>query len=561
MRTSKTSSAVSVSVSVSNDAIHNSDEKSNKHVEHPSNSHSTDNNTTTNNRSGNDDDDDDDEIVAASSNAAVSQKDVLLYFLCGIASDAIPGFFFSSTIIIALNLPHEDPTLMAICAQIGGVLGTLLSTFVLPRYTVTRSPNTRVILNAVVQFLGILLSWLLKYPYNIVFGTSILTAGFVGMLVTIMPLSNYAGLLATRSYQAGTSAAPIFGLALVEIGNACKFTNSGYFAMVLTLPIITTLCFLLLDHSMWVDNKNDDDDDDDDDNVSSRAKRTTVTTITTTNKSSIPLTTESFRASIHNDDDEGDLDHTATKNAAAAAITTGPDDDEEQPYNNHHNNNNNKKQQQQLTRNDYILAVKELSWKYFPIYIVSYAIARTWYIALYQPSLISSSTTYAGYDATEGIHTSTTVMLVGHIGVFIVGLTIFTPLGYYLPQQFSAYWFWIPNTIQMILAAVAIMGIVYGVFPPVPVITVYCFEILLMASFFVVQLYVPLFVRSDPTLSSQYVEFQQQILIMLSMVVYLVTNLGCLWISKAVLEGCQESYENNPIINNNSTPTSCTFFK
>ena len=457
----------------------------------------TDNNTTANNRSGNDDDD---EIVAASSNDdnthqqvdgtdadVVSKKDALLYFLCGIASDAIPGFFFSSTIINALNLPNEDPTKMSIYNQFAGVLGTLLSTFVLPRYTVTGSPNTRVILNAVVQFLGILLSWLLKYPYNIVFGTSILTVGFVGMLVTIMPLSNYAGLLATRSYQAGTSAAPLLGITIVEIGNACKFTKSGYFAMVLALPIITTLCFLLLDHSIWVDNKNDDDGDDDNDDVSLR--------------------------------------------------------------------------QQQLTRNDYILAVKELSWKYFPIYIVNYAITGTWFVALYQPSLISSSTTYAGYDATEAIDTSTTVMLVGHIGVFIIGLTIFTPLGYYLPQQFSAYWFWIPNTIQMILAAVVIMGIVYGVFPPVPVITVYCFEILLMGSLFVVQLYVPLFVRSDLTLSSQYVEFQQQVLIMLTYVVYLVTNLGCLWISKAVLEGCQESYENNPIINNNSTPTSCTFFK
>ena len=538
---------------------------------YPSNSHGTDNNTTTNNRSVNDDDDD--EIVAASSNDDVSKKDVLLYFICGIVSDALPGFFFSSTIIFLLNLPHEDPSLMALYAQIGGLLGTLLSTFVLPRYTVTRSPNTRVILNAFAQFLGLLLTWLLKYPYNIAVGTSLTTVGFVGMLVTIMPLSNYAGLLATRSYQAGSSAAPIVGIALVKIGNVWKFAKGGYFAMVLALPIITTLCFLLLDHSMWVDNKNDDDDDDD--NVSSRAKRTTVTTITTTNKSSIPLTTESFRAPIHNDDDdEGDLDldldHTATKKAAAAAaaITTGPDDDEEQPYNNHYNNNNNSnnnndnnKNQQQLTRNDYILAVKELSWKYFPIYIVNYAIARTWYVALQQPSLFSSSTTYAGYDATKAIDTSNTVVLVAHIGVFIIGLTIFTPLGRYLPQQFSAYWFWIPNTIQMILAAVVIMGIVYGVFPPVSVITVYCFEIFLMGSFFVVCLYVPLFVRSDPTLSSQYVEFQQQILIMLSMVVYLVTDISCLWISKAVLAGCQESYENNPIINNNSTPTSCTFFK
>ena len=81
---------------------------------------------------------DDDEIVAASSNDdnrhqqvdgtdsdVVSKKDALLYFLCGIASDAIPGFFFSSTIINALNLPNEDPTKMSIYNQFAGVLGTL----------------------------------------------------------------------------------------------------------------------------------------------------------------------------------------------------------------------------------------------------------------------------------------------------------------------------------------------------------------------------------------------------------------------------------------------------
>lgn len=88
------------------------------------------------------------------------------------------GFFFSTTIISALQIPNGSPAIMSLSGNIGGMIGSVMATFVL----VKLSPKVRVIINAILQLLGILLAWLLDYPGNVIAGVSILTIGFQGML-------------------------------------------------------------------------------------------------------------------------------------------------------------------------------------------------------------------------------------------------------------------------------------------------------------------------------------------------------------------------------------------
>ena len=125
-----------------------------------------------------------------------SRKDVILFFCCGLLADALPGLFFTPTVLKMLT-PDGNPVVLSLSASVGAVIGVLFSSFVLTKL----QPEIRVAVNATLQAVGILISWLAGYPTNIIAGISILTIGFAGMLATIMPLSSFAGVLATKSYQ------------------------------------------------------------------------------------------------------------------------------------------------------------------------------------------------------------------------------------------------------------------------------------------------------------------------------------------------------------------------
>ena len=118
-----------------------------------------------------------------------------------------------------------------------------------------------------------------------------------------------------------------------------------------------------------------------------------------------------------------------------------------------------------MSINDYLTATKEIACRYLPIYFINFGLARFWNDALYQPSFVSSSTTYHGLNIEDAITTSDKVLLSSHIGVFGVGLTIFTCLGTIIPQKLSPYWLWIPNLCQAILLSVVLSGVAYGAFP------------------------------------------------------------------------------------------------
>ena len=366
------------------------------------------------------------------------------------------GFFFSTTIIFALKLPDGNPTLLSLCSSIGGVLGNIISTFILTKlYT----PKFRVILNAIIQIVGILLTWLLSYPMNVIFGLGILTIGFQGMLTTIMPLSNYAGGMATRSYQVGFSAAPVFGIILVEIGTSAGFSASGFFIMALGIPLLNTISFFFLDQTVWTDNDKNKHKKDD-----GKKKNNTTTAASTADVAIVVINDNSGGSSDSDNNDkrsavvDDDDDESEGQEQLRPSISLFVDD-------NLKNSTSNSITVSNMSINDYLTATKEIACRYLPIYVFNFGLARFWTDAVYQPSFVSSSTTYHGLNVEDAITTSDTVLLSSHIGVFGVGLTIFTCLGTIIPQKLSPYWLWIPNVCQAILLSVVLSGVAYGAFP------------------------------------------------------------------------------------------------
>ena len=58
------------------------------------------------------------------------RKDGICYFLCGLVGDSLPGFFFSATVIKLLETPNDNVVVLALSANIGGLVGVLLASFV-----------------------------------------------------------------------------------------------------------------------------------------------------------------------------------------------------------------------------------------------------------------------------------------------------------------------------------------------------------------------------------------------------------------------------------------------
>lgn len=172
-------------------------------------------------------------------------RDIIGFFIFALLADALPGYFFSATIISTFN---NNPAAMMLSASVGGLIGALgAATLLFKRF----SAEIRVVLCALTQLTGLLLSWLLPYPASVA-GLAILTVGFVGMLATVLPLTSHKPHAVTRAYQFGFSGSPILGIALIELGSAIGMSINELYGVVICVPfILCIIFFLLIDRSTF----------------------------------------------------------------------------------------------------------------------------------------------------------------------------------------------------------------------------------------------------------------------------------------------------------------------
>jgi hypothetical protein len=224
--------------------------------------------------------------------------------------------------------------------------------------------------------------------------------------------------------------------------------------MALGLPILNAVSFFFLDQTVWKKKNNI---------TTSKATATATATSAASGTSDIDNTGNSSNAVVAddlgkvNDAIEGQEQHNYTieeQKKRRSSVSLFVED-----------NLKNSSITESMSAKDYVKATKEIACRYLTLYFVNFAINRFWFDAVYQPSFVSSSATYHGLDQEEAINTSDNVLLSSHIGVFVIGLTIFTCLGTIIPQNISPYWLWIPNVCQAILLSVVLSGVAYGEFP------------------------------------------------------------------------------------------------
>jgi hypothetical protein len=175
-------------------------------------------------------------------------RDVLGFGFLGLVSDALPGFFFSGTLIKYLT-PDSNSDIMQLSADIGGALGLIcLATFLTKRLR----PDPRVALMVLVQIGGMLGAWIIPWWVNMLF-IGILTFGFQGLIGTLMPLTAFKPMGATRAYQFGYSIAPILGVLLVKLqGWTDMAVSPGLFLMGMMFPALALIAFfIIIDRSPW----------------------------------------------------------------------------------------------------------------------------------------------------------------------------------------------------------------------------------------------------------------------------------------------------------------------
>jgi hypothetical protein len=254
--------------------------------------------------------------------------------------------------------------------------------------------------------------------------------------------------------------------------------------MALGLPILTAISFFFLDQTVWKDDKKDN-------NTTTATTTTTAVAINDNSGGSDNDNKDKSNDVVDDDDDDLGKDNDEIEGQEQHNHTTIEQKQEQEQKNRRSSvtlfvdknlrNGRNSITVSNMSMKDYINATKEIAWRYLPLYFVNFGLGRFWMDALYQPSFVSSSTTYHGFNQEEAITTSDSVLLSAHIGVFVLGLTIYTCLGTIIPQNLSPYWLWVPNICQAILLSVVLSGVAYGTFP---VSFMFCFVLFCSVLFY-----------------------------------------------------------------------------
>lgn len=199
--------------------------------------------------------------------------------------------------------------------------------------------------------------------------------------------------------------------------------------------------------------------------------------------------------------------------------------------------------QNTLGLHDYIAAMKEMMFRYWPVIIIAQGIITFWNDALSNPFFVTSSATYHGQDKDQAADTVNTISLVMHIFVACIGLSIMTCVGDAISKR-SPYLLWGPAVVMITLVFTAVAGVVYGAFPPIPIPATYVICVVVQASWFFVLLYYPLFVVNDKKLNFRYREFElQSTQVMLQVAGLMVHIIDVTFAFRLVDEGCKSSYE------------------
>mmetsp|Transcript_39979 Transcript_39979/g.44748 ORF Transcript_39979/g.44748 Transcript_39979/m.44748 type:complete len:519 (+) Transcript_39979:62-1618(+) len=464
-------------------------------------------------RPSNDYDDDavaDDAVVAdnATSNPtagvkfcnAITNLNLVLFFVLGVFSDLDVGYVSTPGFQRFIAIDNFNPAPGALCTFGGMLTGVLGATLLL----IKLKPEMRIIISTTVQFIGGGFMWVLPTPYNQFVGFFFMYTGMVALQTTLLPLTFYYGPSVTSSYVAGQTVAGLVGTALINIFDAFNGGKTLHMLVLLCFPIICAIAFFGLDRSVL---------------------RVTSDDSSTNNNE-------------HDIEQISNGDNNKTKQ-----------EDEEKK-------NDNGSKSKQLTVSESMAAIMEVKFRYAPFFIIEAIFMGLWNSSFASPTVQSSTFSYAGSTTQETIlaNSDHVALACALVTTILIVLTIFSPLGKIISNS-SPFLLWIPTGTIVIIFIFGSLGVLYDVYPPMPVPVWYFVSILFSISCQSVVAFTPLILGCDTKVTQRYKEFVIQIL----QTIFLFSQIGAVilsmfWLQQHTREQCQEHYEEQ------YEGVSCTYF-
>ena len=327
----------------------------------------------------------------------------------------------------------------------------------------------------------------------------IMFCGVIGLQTAIPSLTYYSSAYSMEMYLIGLQVSELFGSTIIIVFDALHLDKAAYMAVLLCFPIIICILFFSLDRSAFIDHDND--------------------------------------VSVHHGGDiEGDSSTGTNGIKDTTALTSssinsqGPDNTTSESIGS-----------EMLSKTDMWAAFKEICCRYMPTFLLS-SVFNTLYLSSINRPLQSSSLSYGGKTIDTIFIAGDETNLAFGLVTAAVGLSILTPLGKIISSM-NPLVLVVPTLIMTISVIIALMGLLSGVFPPMPIWAYYIvhLSISMVITFF--ETYYPLFIGADKTLTKKYAEFQLQICMNFEDTFLLIAAIfSVMWFSPHVYSECEVNY-------------------
>jgi len=206
--------------------------------------------------------------------------------------------------------------------------------------------------------------------------------------------------------------------------------------------------------------------------------------------------------------------------------------------------NNKNNASKQLTVAESFVAFQEVVYRYLPYFVIEALCYGLWNSAIATPFLQSGSFSYGGStEETIFADSDKLPLATSLVTTIVIVLTIFSPLGTIISNQ-NPKLLWIPAITMIILFVSGSLGVLTGLYPPMPLSVLYFVQILFSLANQSIQSFGPLLVGSDHTITKKYNEFQLQIMLSISLIVQIsVALFAMFWFHGYAGDQCQKNYE------------------
>eukprot|EP00948_MAST-09A_sp_MAST-9A-sp1_P003518 g3518.t1 len=467
-------------------------------------------------------------------------RDLIGWLLLGSVSDALPGFFFSGTILSAM-VPNGNSAWIGMVSALASLIAAGILILVMKKIW----PDIRVIAMNLLQIIGIVLC-LLPFAENMA-GIFLLTFGFFTIHATLLSLTVYQAKLVAAMYLFGYGLAPLLGIALVELATVTNVpVRPNLFLIAFVFPAVTIVnYFLIIDRTIWstftfdtlflklyarfkTPSQTKEPIRQDDHKVVSTGT-TNELLITTFESPSYDALNDNTTVALAPEVGPKAVSSEGTPEAAPEATVRSTRNQIRKMK-----SKDTFQEAQGITIKDRFDAINQI-WHY--TFLVAAANFLNQFNTNYQS--IGSGITASYHGAKNAEDVSNNAQLISHCLIFLVGLTTLIPGSERLPLP--TLWIGISGILACSITFILLSTNNFLGPPMVPLAFMFVFGIQ-NSCFYFVMIYWPLLIRTDRDLKKAYREFQVVFLLMIAFLVqFVMGTINSFLLFNVLAQNCNET--------------------